>query len=218
MGNFDLNRLKLLQESLRSNVVLRSQFTKLETIAGVDVSYSRKRNLMVAAVVVMDFDSLKIIETSFYEGVSDFPYIPTYLSFRELPPIVEAFKLLRNTPNVTLVDGQGIAHPRGLGLATHIGVELNIPTIGCAKSRLVGEYKEPCKEKGCYEALTIEGKQVGWVVRSRTNVKPVFVSPGHEVSLEDALSIVMRAVRRYRLPEPIRMAHSLSKAKISVEP
>ena len=218
MGNLNLNKLKSLQESLRSRVVLKSYYKRLETIAGVDVSYSKKRNLMVAAVVVMDFNSLRIIETSFYEGVPDFPYIPTYLSFRELPPMVEAFKLLRNKPDVTLVDGQGIAHPRGLGIATHLGIELNIPTIGCAKNRLVGEYKEPCKEKGCHEPLTIEGKQVGWVLRTRANVKPVFVSPGHMVSLEDALSIVMGAVRKYRLPEPIRLSHSLSKAKISVEP
>ncbi len=218
MGNFDLNKLRVLQESLRNRVILKSRIKSLKTVAGADVSYSRKENRMVAVIVVMDFDTLEVIETAYHRGSPEFPYIPTFLSFRELPSIVKAFRRLKTIPDVIIVDGQGIAHPRRLGIATHLGLELDIPTIGCAKNRLVGEYKDPCNLKGCVEPLIYESEQVGWVVRTRDNVKPVFISPGHLVSLSDSLDIVMGTVRKFRLPEPIRMAHILSRARISVQP
>jgi len=146
-GNLELERLANLQKELKDRVRI-VPYTKIpETVAGCDVSYSRKRGKLVAVVVVMTYSQLEFIEESIFEKDITFPYIPTYLSFRELPALLSAFEKLKTMPDLVILDGQGIAHPRGLGIASHLGVLLDIPTVGCAKSRLVGEYEEPGRKR-----------------------------------------------------------------------
>jgi deoxyribonuclease V len=152
-----------------------------------------------------------MVEEAAEEGPCPFPYIPGLLSFREAPIILEIWKKLTQLPDVLLVDGQGIAHPRGLGIAAHLGILLDVPTIGVAKSKLVGDGEEPEKEAGAASPLLWQGQMVGWILRTRTGVQPVYVSPGHRVSLTDCMEITLGCVRKYRLPEPLRRADYLSR-------
>jgi deoxyribonuclease V len=140
-----------------------------------------------------------------------FPYVPGFLSFREGPAIIEALSRLKIKPDLILLDGQGIAHPKGLGIASHIGILLDLPTVGCAKSRLVGEYKEPGSNKGAWSPLKFHGSIVGAVLRTRDSVRPLFVSPGHRIDLKASIEIVLGCIGRYRIPEPLRRADILSK-------
>jgi deoxyribonuclease V len=165
---------------------------------------------MYAAVVVVEWPSGDVVEQVTAERPAEFPYIPGLLSFREIPALLAAFEKLRSKPDVIIYDGHGIAHPRRFGIASHLGVLLDVPTIGCAKSRLVGEHAEPGLERGAQTPLTLDGKTIGAVVRTRTNVKPVFVSVGHRVSLRAAVRLVLDTATRYRLPEPTRLAHVFS--------
>ena len=151
------------------------------------------------------------VETVTAKGKVDFPYIPGLLSFRESPILLKAFAKIMSTPDVVILDAQGIAHPRGIGLASHIGLLLDKPSIGCAKTRLIGDYNEVGEEVGCYSHLTVKDKVVGAVLRTRKNVKPVFVSPGHKIDLDTSIDLVLNSCRGYRLPEPIREAHNLVK-------
>ncbi len=214
MAGWDLETLRQVQEKLRSRVRIESDFGPLHTVGGVDASYLRRQKKIVVAMVVLEIETLRPIERVIWEGPVTFPYIPTFLSFRELPGMLAAYDQLVHKPDLLLVDGQGIAHPRGLGIAAHLGVELDLPTIGCAKSRLVGEYEPVCPDRGCASPLVHQGRQVGWVVRTRACVRPIFVSPGHRVSLEDALKIVLKVSPRYRIPEPIRHADHLSRQRV----
>jgi deoxyribonuclease V len=144
-------------------------------------------------------------------GKVDFPYIPGLLSFRESPILLKAFAKIKSEPDVIILDAQGIAHPRGIGLASHIGLLLDKSSIGCAKTRLIGEYNEVGGEAGCHSPLTVKGKVVGAVLRTRRNVKPVFVSPGHKIDLNTSIDLILKSCRGYRLPEPVRQAHNLVK-------
>ena len=180
---------------------------RIRLVAGADVSFDRGEDRMFSAVVVYDLGKREIVETKTASRIVAFPYVPGYLSFREGFPLVAAFGKLKRTPDAAVFDGQGIAHPRGFGLAAHIGVALDIPTVGCAKSVLVGAHTEPPDKKGAYSPLVYDGKTVGAALRTRENVKCVFVSPGHRMDLDSAVAIVLAATGRYRLPEPIRAAH-----------
>lgn len=213
--NLDLRNLAHLQEELKDKVKIVPFTGTLRKIAGCDVSYSRKRSKLVAVFVVMSLPELNIIEETFHEGDITFPYIPTYLSFRELPALLSAYKKLKNTPDLIIVDGQGIAHPRGLGIASHLGVELGIPTIGCAKSRLVGDHKEPGEKKGSWVPLLFKNRIIGAVLRSRDRTKPLFVSPGHLVDVPSALKITLSLCKKYRIPEPIRYADRRSREVVN---
>lgn len=184
-------------------------------IAGVDVSV--KENRSRAAVVVLDYAELthaadprrvKPVETVTIEQPTPFPYIPGLLSFREGPVLATAFEQLETEPDVFIFDGMGIMHPRRLGIAAHMGLWLQRPTIGCGKSYLVGEYEEPGDAKGSFSPLYYHGAQLGVVLRTRTSVKPVYISPGHLIDLESAIRIVLAVTPKYRLPEPIRHAHN----------
>ncbi len=210
----DLETLKRQQEALARRVRLEPLSHEPETIGGADVSYSRSLRRLVASVVVLRWPSLEPVEEAFVEAPVTFPYVPTFLSFRELPALLQALERLKRRPDLLLVDGQGIAHPRRLGIAAHLGVVADLPTIGVAKHRLVGEYEEPAPEAGSATPLYLEGEQVGWVVRTRTWVKPVFVSPGHRVTLADSLRWVLATCRGYRLPEPIRRADHRSRMRV----
>lgn len=180
-------------------------------VAGVDAAYDRKGKRILGAAVLYTYPELAWVEEAGVKDAIPFPYIPGLLSFREAPILAAALALLKHLPDVVLVDGQGIAHPRGLGLAAHLGVLLDIPTIGVAKSRLVGEGVEPDPEAGSVSPLSWEGKVVGLIVRTRTRVKPLYLSPGHRLTLAECREIVLGCVTRFRLPLPLRQADILSR-------
>ena len=196
-----------IQKNLRNRLILRGGNPSFELVAGADVSYNRGDDVYYASVVVINTSTCEVIETAYYHERVTFPYIPGLLTFREGPVVLGAFEKLTITPGAVIFDGQGIAHPRGLGLAAHLGLILDLPSAGCAKSRLVGEYEPVGREKGNSTSLMYENRKVGVVLRTRTGVKPVFVSPGHRLDCTDAENLVLTTVGRYRLPEPIRHAH-----------
>jgi len=222
--NLSYSRAREVQAELACKV----QFTPLKTepglVAGLDCAFSRDGERILAVVVVLRTPQFEVVETVSASRKVTFPYIPGLLSFREAPVCIAAVEKLRNQPDVFMIDGQGIAHPRRLGLAAHLGLFLDKPTIGCAKSRLTGKYEEPPPEKGGYSLLkdekgkrNIQSETIGAVVRTRTNVKPVFVSVGHKCLLEDAVRVVLACAIKYRLPEPTRLAHqAVSKLKLKV--
>ena len=199
------------QEARRGEVRLESLPRQPRLVGGADASYDRVDKRIYGALVVLTYPDLSLVEEAVLDGPCPFPYIPGLLSFREAPIIVEIWKKLAHRPDVLLVDGQGIAHPRGLGIAAHLGLLLDVPTIGVAKSRLVGEGDEPGKEAGAATPLSWQGQVVGWILRTRTGVQPLYVSPGHRVSLQDCLKITLGCVQEYRLPEPLRRADRLSR-------
>lgn len=196
-----------LQEQLASKVRFTAIRKKPRLVAGIDCAFSKDGKRIGAAVVVMNFPELEVIEIETATAEVTYPYIPGLLSFREGPVCIKAVEKIVNTPDVFLVDGQGIAHGRGLGLAAHLGLFFDKPTIGCAKSRLVGQYEEPGKDKGGCSPLIYKDRQVGAVVRTRTNVKPLLISVGNKCSLDDAIEITLACAKKYRLPEPTRLAH-----------
>ncbi len=208
MQEFDLDKLRKEQLEISKKVVLVDKPPKkIKTAGGFDVSYSKEK--AHSAGVVLDFENLEIVEKRIVKTYARFPYIPTFLSFREGPLIMKAYEGLKTKPDVLMINGQGIAHPLRAGLATHVGVLLNKPTIGVAQKRLVGEYKIP-KKPGEYSKLIFEGKQVGWVFKTKKGCNPIFVSSGHMVSLEKSLNIARECMRNSKLPEPLRFAHELS--------
>jgi deoxyribonuclease V len=178
-------------------------------VAGADIAYDESRGLQFAAVLVFTFPELRLVETRAVRGRIPFPYVPGLLSFREAPALLRAFRRLRARPDLLLCDGQGIAHPRGIGLASHLGLLLGLPTIGCAKSLLVGEHDPVGPRPGDRAPLRHEGRVVGAAVRTRAGVKPVFVSPGDRIGLADAARYVLACCRGFRLPEPVRRADRL---------
>ena len=180
----------------------------IRTVAGIDASY---KDVSRAVVVVLSFPSLDVLEQVEAVRETTFPYVPGLLSFREVPAVLDALAQLTTQPDVLMCDGQGYAHPRRLGLASHLGVYLDRPTIGCAKSRLIGHYTEPGPNLGDRSPLTDHGETIGVVLRSKPRTNPLFVSVGHRVDLEMAVELVLRCLRGYRLPEPTRLADKLSK-------
>ena len=184
----------------------------IDTVAGVDTAY--RRGSACAAVVVFRFKDLKILEEKVAIQQVRFPYVSGLLSFREGPVILEALSRLKKAPDALMFDGQGIAHPRRFGLASHIGLLTEIPAIGCAKTRLVGDYQEPQQTRGSTADLVDAGKTIGTVVRTRTGIKPVFVSIGHLMDLNTCVRVVLESCRGYRLPEPLRRADHLSRKEI----
>ncbi len=171
------------------------------------------RHQFIAAVVVMTFPEGRVIEVGSGTASAAWPYVPGLLSFREAPAILAAFSQLNHCPDAVVFDGQGIAHPQRFGLAAHLGLWLGLPSIGCAKSRLTGEYREPGVAKGSFQYLYDKGEIIGAAVRTRKAVKPVFVSPGHLADLSSSIELILRCAIRYRLPEPVRQAHIMA-AKI----
>jgi deoxyribonuclease V len=198
------------QARLQSQVRLQPLPAPPRLVAGVDAAYSPADRKIYGAVVVLSLPELALIESAGASGPVPFPYIPGLLTFREAPILVAALQQLRQPPDVILVDGQGIAHPRGLGLAAHLGLLVGLPTLGCAKSRLWGEYGELDLEKGSVCPLTRQAQQLGWVLRSRRGCRPLFISPGHLVTLAESLTLTRQCLGKYRLPLPLREAHLLS--------
>jgi deoxyribonuclease V len=194
-----------LQNGFRTQVLRTDRFGRINTVAGVDIGL--KKDVARASVVVLSFPELQVIDSVVTESPVRFPYIPGLLSFREIPPLLTAFAQLQTEPDLVIVDGQGIAHPRQFGLASHLGLVLDKPTIGCAKSRLCGQYEEPESEQGSYTYLMDKGEVIGTVVRTRKNVRVVYISIGHRISLDSARTLTLACCRGYRLPETTRYAH-----------
>ena len=210
--NVTTDEAKEIQNELCHQVVQIDQFDRIRTVAGVDIGI--RNDIATASVIVLNFPDLQIVDGVVVQSRIQFPYIPGYLSFREIPPLLGAFARLQTEPDLFIVDGQGIAHPRRLGLASHLGLILNKPTIGCAKSRLCGQYSEPNLEKGAWSYLRDKEDIVGIVLRTRTNVSVVYVSVGHLISLETAREITLACCPKYRLPETTRLAHQAASGKI----
>lgn len=201
---------RLLQTDLATSVRRTWDDRVVKTVAGCDVHFPARR-IARAAVVVMSFSELEVLESLAQQAPCDFPYVPGLLSFREIPALLPLFRSVRDTPDLLLCDGQGVAHPRRLGLASHLGLVLQIPTIGCAKSRLVGEHDEVEPARGSTAVLrSNQGEPLGMVVRTRDTIKPVYVSVGHLVTLNKAVEFVLQCSPRYRIPEPLRRAHNLA--------
>jgi len=200
-----------IQNELRAKVRIVDDFGGLTLIAGVDVGYDIVNNLAHASIVTMTSDDLKPIDHAQAFVTADFPYIPGLRAFREIPAILAALAGLKSVPDILMVDGLGIAHPRRMGIAAHLGVLLDHPTIGVAKSRLTGRHEMPGPLKGDHTPLMAGKEQIGVVLRSRDNVNPLFISPGHRVSMQTTLDLTSRCLTKYRLPEPTRMADKFSK-------
>lgn len=219
LHDWDLNPLQArqLQEKLKGQIVLRSLEKKTEFVAGLDCSLDKRRELIFAAAVVFSFPELELVETAAAQLPLIFPYVPGLLSFREIPVCLEAVKKVKRKVDLWLIDGQGIAHPRRMGLASHLGLFLNTPTIGCAKSRLIGTYEEPGKRKSDYSWLYDKDEKIGAVLRTRDKVKPLFISPGHLCNFEDAIYYTLTCTTKFRLPEPTRIAHqTVTKVKTQI--
>lgn len=200
-----------IQERIRKSISFDFPLREDEVtlLAGVDVSYTQEGQAL-ATVVVLRFPSLEVVEVASGTHRPSFPYVPGFLSFREGPAIEKALQCLKHTPHIFFFDGQGIAHPRGVGLASHMGVLFGLVSIGVAKKPLVGRFEEPGRERGAFSWLEYRGRRVGMVLRTKDAVKPVFVSPGHQIDFDRAREWVLRTSGRFRLPEPVRLAHVMS--------
>ena len=199
---------KRLQMKLAAHIIRENKLGTVKTVAGIDVGM--RGDMVFAAIVVLNFPKLDVASQSTATRQISCPYIPGLLSFREGPVILDALDRLDLKPDLLIFDGQGIAHPCHLGIASHIGLLSDFPSIGCAKSRLCGEYQEPGVERGSHVPLMDHGETIGAIVRTRTNVKPVFVSIGHRVDLKTSIDYVLRCCKGYRLPETTRQAHRLA--------
>ena len=213
--NVSHTQAEAIQRRLVGYLKPQGSLDGVNLVAGIDVSFPRDlrrgdQQWARAAVIVLSYPDLKPVEQVVAERPVDWPYIPGLLSFREGPGVLEALEKLETEPNLLMFDAQGLAHPRRMGLATHLGILLDRPAIGCAKSRLCGQYQEPAPHKGAWTPLIDRGEQIGAVVRSRDHVKPIFVSIGQHVDLETAIHFTLSCCPRYRLPEPTRLAHRLA--------
>ncbi|MBE9186497.1 deoxyribonuclease V [Microcoleus sp. LEGE 07076] len=199
-----------IQEQLRSLVITENQLSTVRYVAGVDVGYDSANSVSLAAVTVLSFPDLQLQQQSVIRSATAFPYVPGFLSFREVPAVLEALENISLKPDLILCDGQGLAHPRRFGLACHLGVLTGIATIGVAKTRFVGEHSEVGIERGSWQPLLEEGSIVGAALRTQTGVKPMYVSIGHRINLISAIEYVLRCTPRYRLPETTRSADRLT--------
>jgi deoxyribonuclease V len=198
-----------LQKRLAERVRVIPIAKRVRLVCGADMAFDRTGRTCVAGVVVWDVHEQSVVETALARRKVSFPYVPGLLSFREAPAVLAAIAELGTSPDVFMFDGQGFAHPRRIGLASHVGLWLNRPSLGCAKSRLCGEHTEPAEKRGSRRALRDGGERIGTVLRTRDAVKPVYVSIGHRITLEQAERLVLRCGGGYRLPEPTRLAHQL---------
>ena len=201
-----------LQKSLRERVRLVPLAKKVRTIAGADISFNKFEPTVYAGIVVLRLPSLEVVEEVGVVSETKFPYVPGLLSFRETPSVLEAWAKLKTEPDAVMFDGQGIAHPRRVGIASHVGLLIDRPTLGCAKSVLVGKYEEPDRERGSWTELIDKGEVVGAAVRTKKDVQPIYVSPGHLIDLQGAIELTLACNGGYRQPEPTRRAHLLVNA------
>jgi deoxyribonuclease V len=208
-NGLDITRATSLQNTLRQKLNLRPLQSTVQTIAGADISLNLHGEIVYAGLVILDMKDLQPIAYSLTQATNTFPYIPGYLAFREIPAITTAFEQIPvdKRPDVIMFDGNGILHSRRMGIASHFGVISNTVTMGCAKKKLAGKYVDPDVDKGAYTAVIDKNETIGFALRTKVNVKPVFISPGNGMSLEDSMSIAISCIRKHRLPEPTRKAH-----------
>jgi deoxyribonuclease V len=197
-----------IQNDLRSRIQLKPLEKQPTLIAGSDISFNKYSPTVYAGIVVLKFPELQVIETVSVIDEIHFPYVPGLLAFREVPALVKCWEKLQHKPDVLVLDGHGISHPRRMGIATHFGVLMQTPTMGCAKSLLTGKYGEPANEPGAATDLIHQNEIVAKVLRTKRNTKPVFVSPGNLITQTECLQIIMQCVKGYRIPEPTRLAHN----------
>jgi deoxyribonuclease V len=213
--DISVTQARQIQRELSEQVIRNNDRAgRFNTVAGVDISGADSDNMATAAVVVLSYPHNNILEVSTVRGQPPFPYISGFLSFREIPLILKAFQTLSNIPDIVLVDGQGIAHPRRFGLASHLGLILDIPTVGCAKSRLCGSHEMPDSTAGTYSELVDNNEIIGAVVRTKFNVRPLYISIGHKIDLQSAINCVLECCKGYRLPEATRLAHLAAGGKL----
>jgi deoxyribonuclease V len=200
----------VIQQQLRSEIITVDQLEAVQRVAGVDVGFEEGGTITRAAIAVLSFPELQLVEQAIARRPTTFPYIPGFLSFREIPAVLDALEQISTSLDLLLCDGHGIAHPRRLGIATHLGLIVDLPTIGVGKSLLVGKHDEVPNERGAWQPLQHRHETVGAVLRTRIGTKPLYISPGHRVSLLTAIDYVMRCTPKYRLPETTRHAHKLA--------
>lgn len=212
--SINLEQLKLTQQQLAEQVNLTDDFnTSITLIGGTDVGFEDEGKITRAAIVILTYPDFHVVEYHVARLKTEFPYIPGYLSFREYPALLSAWEQVEHKPDLLLVDGQGVAHPRRLGIASHLGLLLDMPTIGVAKKRLCGHYNPLPKVAGQVTPLTDKQQQIGWVLQSKNNCNPLFISSGHRISQDSALKWVNLCLRGYRLPEPTRWADAVASNK-----
>lgn len=205
-----------IQEQLRGEIITSDQLEKVQYVAGVDLGFEADGTISRAAVAVLSFPELQLQESAIARRPTSFPYVPGFLSFREVPAVLDALEKINTVPDLILCDGQGIAHPRRFGIACHLGLLINIPTIGVAKSLLVGKHESVPDEKGSWQPLRHRSEIIGAVLRTRTGTKPLYISSGHRVSLPTAIEYVLRCTPKYRLPETTRIADKLASSKVAL--
>jgi deoxyribonuclease V len=227
--NVSVEQAIQIQESLKERIILKRTFTKVhpvrnsrsgiisngvKTIGGGDVAYSKNEDFLFGAIVVLSFPDMEILDVATADGKISFPYIPGLLSFREGPILIKTFQRLKLKPDVMIYDGQGIAHPRGMGLASHMGLWLDLPSIGCAKTPLLHEFISPGPSRGSFGWIHREEVKVGAVLRTREKVKPLFISPGHRIDLLTSIQLILESCKGFRIPEPLRKAHQASRSML----
>lgn len=208
--DLDTEAAVALQHQLKSSIITTNQFGDVQLVAGVDVGFEDGGNTTRAAVAVLSFPDLRLVRQSIARRPTSFPYVPGLLSFREVPAVLDALEKLPTLPDLLLCDGQGTAHPRRFGIACHLGLLTDLPAIGVGKSLLVGRHEEVPDTKGAWQPLIHRGETIGAVLRTRSGTKPLYISPGHRISLPTAIDYVLRCTTRYRLPETTRAAHKLA--------
>jgi len=210
--NYDAMRIPeatILQKELQKRTNTAERQLSVRLLGGADISLNLYNSTIYAGIVLLTYPQLQLVGWSLVKGETHFPYVPGYLAFREVPALVDAWTRLPAKPDVLVVDGHGVAHPRRMGIATHFGVETGQPTIGCAKKVLTGKFSEPDLSVGSFSPLMSGAEQIGYAFRSKSKTAPVFISPGHLVGMENSLEIIRHCVGKYRIPEPTRLAHDV---------
>ena len=208
-SNITIAAATRIQQDLRSTLDLQERNLQLQTIAGADISLNLYSTTIYAGIVLLSFPQLKPIAYSLVQGETRFPYVPGYLAFREVPALLQVWEQMPLKPDVLVVDGHGIAHPRRMGIAAHFGALTGQPSMGCAKNILFGKFAEPAIEQGSYSPIYDQQETIGYAFRSKAKTAPVYVSPGHKLGLHNSLSIIQQCVGKYRIPEPSRLAYEL---------
>lgn len=207
--NISITEATLIQNELRAKLDIAEQELNITTIGGADISLNLYSTTIYAGIILLSFPQLQPIAYSLVKAEIHFPYIPGFLAFREVPALVKVWEQMEIKPDVLVVDGHGIAHPRSMGIAAHFGTVTGQPSMGCAKKILFGKFEEPGVEQGAYSAIYNKQEQIGYAFRSKAKTAPVFVSPGHLLGMENSLQLIQQCTGKYRIPEPTRLAHEL---------
>ncbi len=211
LWNLPVDEVLELQKRLSTKIITIDNFSKIQLVAGVDVAYKPNSDKLTAAIVILNANDFSIIESSTVTLKATFPYISGLFSFREIPPLLASFEKIKNVPDLIVCDAQGYAHPRRFGLACHLGLLMDIPTIGCAKSLMIGKYVPPGGNRGDFSNIIDKGEVIGQALRTQNNVNPVYVSIGHKISLETSAEWILKLSPKYRLPETTRLSDQLSR-------